>query len=85
MADDMRHRDTVRPREGRYTTVSRVPRLHWDPRVHLAIVIDELALRVDHDPRIPGHAEFVALHDAEAAPDGVVSARSLEGLYLGTF
>lgn len=47
--------------------------------MQLAVVVDQLALVVDDDARVPRHAERVVLHDGEAAPNGVLRAGGAEG------
>lgn len=50
--------------------------------MHLAIVIHHLSLGINHNARIPRHAQFIFLHDTKTAPDPVLHTRLLKGLHL---
>jgi hypothetical protein len=74
VADDQRQLAALGPVDNGNAEIARFPRLDRHPGMHLAVVELQLALVVDDDAGIVGHAAGVELHDGEAAPDVVVAA-----------
>jgi hypothetical protein len=63
VADDVGHANASGAVEDGDSAVAWIPRLDRHPGMEFSIVVHQLAITVDHETRIPRHAERVLFHD----------------------